>query len=803
MVMNDFLKQSWRIIAAQGLSQVCDRMMLLGVIWVITTSNRAEWSAWFLAFGALPHLLMYFWTPRLIQKWDALRLILFSDLARGIILIFSSVLFLGPWEDWWLVVLFILSFGINTFAALFNPAILVLPTRISSNSEITKRMTAAVESCFAFSGVVAPLISIAVYHAIGLAGLILVNGLSYLLAWWIEKGISPFKTQDSPSQESQKEIVTIRSINQRAPVIVAMLAGFLLLNLCLGPLLVLIPLYAVNIYHGTLKTVGSLEMALALGTLAGGIFLSVFQKGSVTLKKIFFCLILNSIFYFLFTLMPQHQLGLLSLFLLGFALATANVFIIQFFQSLSLPSELPVVMNAVNVIGVATLPLSLAVFGFVIQSYPESLMRIANVASGLSLILVISLGAILLLRKARYHLQHEMIDSGSSTKFEVNKARISDVTDLMHLYHVVYGDSYPVIYGTNPQAAKELISSESGFWFVIRDPSSGSPIASVIVIVDEEVQVGEVIGLVVHPQWANKGFATTLVEQAVDDVFHSAIAPNSIYATTRTVSLGPQKVFIKNQFCALGIFPNSHMLKKIETLSFFVRYRPGVLSKRQVLPRLHKDLEELFNLAEKNINHHLVEKPLFTNFFATDEILEISGRVEVKFEMIDDPEFVYDQFSEVIPNSYDRYYPFHKPNFLARSTDGKIMVFMHVNHKDRYCAVIAANVSWYQMKQQLSDLFLNLKWNGISYVECMIRLDSFESVQAMLDFRFIPSALYPAMLSSEDGTMLDYVLLSQSLEPLTFEGVNLTDDFKPYLDQYLHLLNNQSLSKSEVFHANS
>ncbi len=384
-----FINQTYlRIFFAQGLSQICDRMMMITAIWLISTSFEPAWSSWFIAFGALPHLILFKWTPGLIRKMGPLKIVLYADLIRGFALILGSLLFIGGWNPNKIVPLFLVYFFVNIFAALFNPAIFMLPTFLSNDALENKRLVALIESCFSLSNVIAPLISVFLFSKFGLPGLILINGVSYLAAWGFEKGLKPQTTSEETSVVEDNRS-TVSSLFNRDPLIVYLLGGFFLLNLLLGPLLVLIPLYATKVYFGDLSTLNGLEFALAVGTLIGSLSLTFFSIGKSTYTKIVGLLIIDTALFALFCFTTQFFQGVCLLGLMGCTLAVVNVIIIDFFQTRALPAELALVMSYVNLIGVATLPLSLTAFGLVLDLAPDSLQSVARNLSVLSLILVL------------------------------------------------------------------------------------------------------------------------------------------------------------------------------------------------------------------------------------------------------------------------------------------------------------------------------------------------------------------------------------------------------------------------------
>jgi len=383
-----------------------------------------------------------------------------------------------------------------------------------------------------------------------------------------------------------------------------------------------------------------------------------------------------------------------------------------------------------------------------------------------------------------------MTDSFSIT---IERAKVEDVEDLMRLYQIVYGSTYPIKYGTDPDVARDMISSAEDRWYVAREPISKKPVASLVFDVDTNIKIGRLLALVVHPDFAGHGLAGRMVEEGSQDLLSQPNGVNSLYATTRTNTIGPQLIFIKNKFLPLGIFPNSHKLREYETLALFARFRPGVLERRRKLETVPEELAGLLNIIQQRyqINSN-------AQFFSYPKNEKPYGP-RLEFELINAPEFVYRRFESTFNDPYDRFYPFHKPNFLVVSTNGEVEIYANFSKQDRYCAIVALNVPIYSLAGRLSGLIDRLKEQGISYIEILVGLEHGRSIATALDAGFVPSAIYPAMRESETGQMEDFVVLSRTMEPLNFRGLSIDNSFRPFVDHYVLLWKKQALETLEFF----
>ena len=375
-----------RLFWGQLISQACDKLMTVGMIWVITANFSAQWIPWFIALGALPHFLLAAHSGKWITRWGALRTVIGADLFRGALFIFAS------WLAWQLTggtgtydahtahaLLFFLCTAVfvqNIASSLFNPAILSLPVALMEEGERRDKLTALIDSCFAFGNVIGPLVAAVTYSAYGLVGMLAINGLSYFFSAILALGIKEHaETRAHPgtgtvdgasSAGAAYDAAPARSmldVRKCQPVIAGMLLTFLLMNFFLAPLMLFMPWYAKNIYADGINGFARLEAFMGIGTVLGSVLLSFKQIPGATWKRVAFSLALMATSYLAFTFSHTLFYGCLAVSLLGFFLSMANVFILTFFQSASRAEDVPTVMGLVNLISVASLPISMAVVG--------------------------------------------------------------------------------------------------------------------------------------------------------------------------------------------------------------------------------------------------------------------------------------------------------------------------------------------------------------------------------------------------------------------------------------------------------
>jgi hypothetical protein len=135
------------------------------------------------------------------------------------------------------------------------------------------------------------------------------------------------------------------------------------MNLVLSPMLAFLPIFSSQIFQGRIGTFASLEAALGVGTVLGGVGLSVVRIGAKTGVRAIGGIFVIALMYFAFGLSRNAVLASLVLCVMGIALSTVNVTMMTFFQTRPEPSDVPIVMSLVNLISAGVVPISMLVVG--------------------------------------------------------------------------------------------------------------------------------------------------------------------------------------------------------------------------------------------------------------------------------------------------------------------------------------------------------------------------------------------------------------------------------------------------------
>lgn len=378
-------------------------------------------------------------------------------------------------------------------------------------------------------------------------------------------------------------------------------------------------------------------------------------------------------------------------------------------------------------------------------------------------------------------------------KFNIEEAKISDVDDVINLYRAVYGRKYPINYGTDPDLLKRSIKNkETHLCMVARDLLSNNLAGVLIVEMDTFNKIGKLTGLVVHPTFQRHKIGNSLVEFVSDFFLNKDSRLNSLYATTRTIAVGPQLIFIKNNYLPLGIFPNAHRLHHYETVTLFAKFRENILEKRIPVANASSKIMPLFEILKRLVPQ--IEIPIRMEAQA---ISYQEFESDWEFEIIRAPNFVYRKFTEQFPDPDDRFFPFHSPNMLISEKKGRMDIFAYFSKRDGYCTFIKATNQFSILNGRLPSLYMQLDDIGVSYIEVLVNIKHTSLIDTLLTGQFLPSAIYPAMREVNQN-FEDYIVMSRTMEPLNFHGMAVVSQFKPFIDQYVDAWKRVNLDTIEV-----
>ncbi|MEV7004387.1 GNAT family N-acetyltransferase [Streptomyces sp. NPDC093982] len=359
----------------------------------------------------------------------------------------------------------------------------------------------------------------------------------------------------------------------------------------------------------------------------------------------------------------------------------------------------------------------------------------------------------------------------------IEQASATDIADLRQLYYAVYGPHYPTALGTDPVEMSRLIRDPHTLWLVARCPNSRTLAGSAAIHSEAGTCIGRLEGLAVHPDQRGSGLAGRLTEALCSATLEAGTL-DSLYATVRTVSAGPQRVVARHGFRPLGILPNAVDLGSRESLALYARHSPGVLNRRVPVVEVPAALAPLLRTAGASLGISYADARPTAPQTLPD------GPAAAPLEVIEAPAFVRRRFHAHFPDGGRWFYPLHTPNILLTPADGGLEVYAYLNRTGGYCALVAAHPDPMAAAGWLAPVTRTLTRAGAGYVEALVPLEHHAALSAFAAQGFIAGAVYPAMRRDQDG-FHDYVVMSRTTEHINFSGLVVDPPLQPFLDSYV------------------
>lgn len=359
----------------------------------------------------------------------------------------------------------------------------------------------------------------------------------------------------------------------------------------------------------------------------------------------------------------------------------------------------------------------------------------------------------------------------------LSPACVQDIAELRQLYFEVYGHGYPVPLGSDPTVMRRLITDGTAHWLTAR-AGDGTLVGSAVVLTEPGSRIGKLVGLAVHPGHRGGGLASRLTGAVCADAFATG-GLDSVYATVRLVTEGPQHVVVRNGFRPLGLLPNAVEVEGCETLALFARYADGVLDHREPVTSVPDRLAPLLSAVSTGVG---IDCAGTRQTPCRRAVGAATGAEPI--ELITAPAFVRRRFLELFPRADDRFFPLHTPNSVLVAADGSFEAYADLDAVAGSCALLAVHPRPAAVAGALEALMTAVDRAGADYAEALLPLADSEALEVFLASGFVPSAVYPAMRRIRDR-LHDYVVLSRTSRQIDFRTTAVSPLLQPYLSAYL------------------
>ncbi len=420
-------KNTILLLIGQLISQLGDKVISLGLSWMFVKNHLEHHLPWYLLVCVLPSLLLVGDIGPRVSRIGYLRTVVWTDLARALLFLIVALLVWWlpsqPTNNIYLLVIYTMGFINGFLGAYFAAGVTSLPTQIAKD-ETLEALNGLMNSFSAGAGILGLALGALLYEWVGLAGVMLINGLSFLIAVIFSLKIRIANSDDAkpekaevihPIDSDRVGLVERESRDMHADQILAksatlektagrssfeifmqesfirtLLLSFFSFNFFATPLMVYVPIYAERVFSAGARGVSILEVSLSLGLIFGGLGVGFFSLQRFRLSRVIFILYVLFAFNFLgFGFAKNLWVGSAVLFVVGCVVAWLNVQFLTFFQKQASAQDLASVMTAVNVVSQASLPLSFIVLGFLLPlASPKAVFMLS--AFGMTLVALVT-----------------------------------------------------------------------------------------------------------------------------------------------------------------------------------------------------------------------------------------------------------------------------------------------------------------------------------------------------------------------------------------------------------------------------
>ena len=319
------------LLTTQTVSLIGSRMTAISLgLWLFTRTGSATPLLLTSFFNELPGMLFGSFIGVLIDRWDRKAVLILADAgqALGTLILLWSV----ATDNFQIGILYTVAFVQGAFAAFQGPA-KDATTTLLVNEEQRERANGIQQVAFPLAGVVAPVLAAALYLSLGLANIMMVDLITFIIAVIAVALVHiprPTHTAISPTNIVQDYFEGFRFLNQHRPLlyfILFLISTHFLLN---GPLELSIP-YLISMTQNESLT-AQIMGAMSGGAFAGAIVISIWGGTRPRMHTVLIGFLITGAMFFIYAVARTPLWLAASIFLLMLPLPITNALAISIFQ---------------------------------------------------------------------------------------------------------------------------------------------------------------------------------------------------------------------------------------------------------------------------------------------------------------------------------------------------------------------------------------------------------------------------------------------------------------------------------------
>jgi len=350
---------------SQVFSKLANRALLIGLSWYLVSQYSQHALFLYLTLTMTPHLIMTFFSGRLINRYSPIFVVRSCELLRSLVILALGIMAFSSPHHISLMVIIVLCTGANFCAAVFNPALLTLPRQLLLDSKGIQKITGLLTSSASTARMVGPMIALPVFSYAGISGLILLCFLLYLIAWAILLLVKTpmYEMTENLVDGKERYIIYLTQLFQENRLVFVVLALFFLINLAVVPIQLFMPLVVKVGFQMSMHLLTFFEASLGCGLLLGGLIVVVKPFKVQMRYRIFMPYFFAALSYLCFAESSglSVPLSIAALFFFGLFLAVGNITTLSFYQQYSKQRHIAQIMALGNLVSNASALLAMAV----------------------------------------------------------------------------------------------------------------------------------------------------------------------------------------------------------------------------------------------------------------------------------------------------------------------------------------------------------------------------------------------------------------------------------------------------------
>ena len=332
-------KTFYVLLVTQTLSLLGSRMTSIGVgIWVFAETGKTTPLLLTSFFNELPGMLAGSLAGVVVDRWDRRLVMILADIGQAVGSVLLMVSFLsGRFELWHL---YAVAFLQGVFSAFQGPAERAATTMLVDET-YRERANGIKETSFPLAGVLAPVLAGLLYTVVGIAGIILLDLATFLLAVVFLLFIQiPHPKQSEHGLAAlggfwKEAFGALHYVTSRPALWMLMLFTAFINFMLNGPLDLTLP-YLILLTHSE-KIAGSIIGVTSLGAFAGAALIAAWGGTRPRMKTIILGLVLTSVMFIFFGMLRTAVSISVVLFILFMNLPIIQTMYISILQVKSPP----------------------------------------------------------------------------------------------------------------------------------------------------------------------------------------------------------------------------------------------------------------------------------------------------------------------------------------------------------------------------------------------------------------------------------------------------------------------------------